>query len=106
MYTTQNGQFDEGNIIACNNCGVAKSEASRTNSNKKKGLFYTIFGWIFVVISLVFMPIIFGAVALCMGIMTFFERSHVHGAILTVCAVSGLIIGTLFNFFVTGTMFI
>jgi hypothetical protein len=106
MYNTKNELFDGGNTIICHNCGVTKMADKATDSNKKRGLIFTVFGWIFFAISLVFMPILFGAVALCMGIITFFERSQVHGAILTIFAASGLIIGTLFNFFVTGTMFI
>jgi hypothetical protein len=106
MYNTQNEMFDGGNTLVCHNCGGVNMTEKRLATNKKKGLVYAVFGWIFFAISIVFMPIIFGAVALCMGIITFFERSQVHGAILSFFAASGLILGTLFNFFVTGTMFI
>jgi hypothetical protein len=38
--------------------------------------------------------------------MTFLERSHVHGAILTFFAATGLVIGSIFSFMVSGTFFI
>jgi hypothetical protein len=74
--------------------------------NKKKGLTYAVSGWLFFAISLLFIPIFFGAGALFMGYMTFHKRSPLHGVILMFFAASGIILGSLFSFLVAGTNFI
>ncbi|WML43985.1 hypothetical protein [Neobacillus sp. PS3-40] len=98
MYNLQNKTLSEVNSI------VTMSEG--TDTNKKKGLIYVLIGWTFFAISLIFLPIIFGSIAIFMSIMTYFERSEAHGTVLMIFAVMGLILGSIFNFFVTGTLFI
>jgi uncharacterized membrane protein YccC len=74
--------------------------------NKKKGLAYVVFGWLFFAMSLLFIPLLFGAGALFMGYQTFHKRSEWHGVILMFFAAVGIILGSLFSFFVSGTNFI
>ncbi|WHY64796.1 hypothetical protein [Neobacillus sp. SuZ13] len=94
------------NSNICQSCGSVTFQPDVSSTRKKKGLTYVILGWLFFAISLVFMPLLFGVGAVFMGIMTFCERSQVHGAILTFFAATGLILGTLFSFMVSGTFFI
>lgn len=84
---------------------LTKSEDKRSTV-KNLGIAYVLLGWMFCLISFIFMPIVFGTVALAIGLMTLFERSRTHGVILIFFSISGLVLGTLFNIFVTGTMFI
>lgn len=81
-------------------------ENSTIAQSKKNGLTYAVSGWLFFAISLLFIPILFGAGALFMGYMTFQKRSPLHGVILMFFAATGLILGSLFSFLVAGTNFI
>lgn len=75
-------------------------------SSNKSGILFTALGWVFFAISLLFMPLLFGAAALAMGFMTYHERSQVHGIVLMLFAAASMVLGTMFSFFVAGTMFI
>lgn len=99
MYNSQNEAY-------CQNCGNITLAHDGANASKKSGLGYVAFGWVFFAISLIFMPILFGVAALAMGFMTFHERSELHGIVLMALAATSTVIGTLFSFIVTGTMFI
>ncbi|MDP4084300.1 MAG: hypothetical protein Q8934_06745 [Bacillota bacterium] len=77
-----------------------------TESKQNKGLTYVVLGWMFVAVSFIFMPLLFGTVAFCMSIMTYLDRSRAHGIILMVFSFTGLVLGSLLSLFVTGTMFI
>jgi hypothetical protein len=105
MYNPTGGSYEGVNSAICQSCGsvTIKQEAS---SSRQNGITYVILGWLFFAISLVFLPLVFGMASVFMGIMTFCERSQVHGAILTFFAAVGLILGTLFSFMVSGTIFI
>jgi hypothetical protein len=70
------------------------------------GVAYALFGWVFLAISFLFLPIVFGTAALLMGFMLYHNQSKVHGAILMFFAAIGLIVGTLISVVVAGTMFI
>jgi hypothetical protein len=65
-----------------------------------------LFTWLFSIISVVFVPILFGALALSLGFLTYTERSKAHGMVLMVFAASGLILGSFISFMVAGTMFL
>ncbi len=106
LYNSQEGSFGVVNTSICQHCGSITKADGAPESNKKSGIMYVLLGWLFFAISLIFIPILFGAVALAMGVMTFTERSKTHGAILMFFAVMGLILGSLFSFVVSGTMFI
>jgi uncharacterized membrane protein YccC len=77
-----------------------------SQSELKKGTGYLIAGWVCFAISLLFFPILFGAVAFFMGLMTFWERSEFQGIILMGFAALGTLIGTMLSFFVAGSFFI
>lgn len=103
MFNSENGSLE--NTTICPSCGrLSKMEQDNT-ANKSKGILYTLMGWLFCMISLVFIPILFGALAFSMGLITYFERSKAHGTVLMVFATMGLIIGSLISFMVAGTMF-
>jgi hypothetical protein len=106
MYSSQSGSYEMGNTKICHSCGSVTIKHEEKAITKKKGITYVVLGWMFFAISLLFLPIIFGVGSLFMGIMTFCERSQVHGAILIFFAAAGLILGSLFSFMVSGTLFI
>ncbi|MEH7114760.1 hypothetical protein V7124_20740 [Neobacillus niacini] len=95
MNSTQSGTLHLGNM--------ANENAVPT---KKDGIVYVIAGWVFFAISLLFIPILFGAGALIMGYLTFLKRSEFQGIILMFFAAVGIILGSLYSFLVAGTMFI
>ncbi|MFL6557618.1 MAG: hypothetical protein ACJ8MO_16065 [Bacillus sp. (in: firmicutes)] len=105
MYSPNGGSYEVVNSSICQSCGSV-TVPQETSSSKKKGITYVILGWMFFAVSLIFMPLLFGSLAVFMGIMTFCDRSQVHGAILTFFAAAGLIVGTIFSFMVSGTLFI
>ncbi len=104
MYSSQTGTAASANV--CENCGKVTVLYPNTHEDKKKGLAFAIFGWLFAAISFLFIPIVFGALALFLGFMTYHDRSKVHGAILMGFSAIGLILGSLFSLVVAGTMFI
>lgn len=106
MDNSQSGSYEVANSNICQSCGSVTGIYEETASNKKNGIIYVVLGWLLSIISFLFMPILFGGVAFLMGFMTYSERSQVHGVILMFFAASGLILGSLFSFFVAGTMFI
>ncbi|MEW9051237.1 MAG: hypothetical protein AB2392_08770 [Neobacillus sp.] len=76
------------------------------DQEKKAGLGYVVFGWTFAFISLLFIPILFGAAGVFMGFKTFQIRSPLHGIIIMFFSTTGVILGSLFSFLVAGTNFI
>ena len=73
---------------------------------QNSGLAYVIFGWVFTMISFMFIPFLFGGAAICMGLLTYYGRSKSHGVVMMVAATMGLLIGTLFSIMVAGTALI
>ncbi|MBV7507720.1 hypothetical protein KW850_21050 [Bacillus sp. sid0103] len=106
MFNSSGGSYKAVNSNICQTCGSVTFQHEASSPSKKKGITYVILGWLFFAISLVFMPLLFGVGAVFMGIMTFCERSQVHGAFLTFFAATGLILGSLFSFMVSGTFLI
>lgn len=105
MFNPSGGSYEMVNSNVCHSCGSVTLHHEADSSSKSKGIMYVVLGWLFFAISLIFMPLLFGIGGVFMGVMTFLERSQVHGAILTFFAGSGLIIGSLFSFMVSGTFF-
>jgi len=106
MYNSQGGSLEVVNTHVCQDCGRLTLKHEEAGSNKKQGIIYPILGWTFFVLSLVFIPILFGAAAFLMGFFTFHDRSKAHGTILMMFASVGLIFGSLFSIMVSGTMFL
>ncbi|WP_407267771.1 zinc-ribbon domain-containing protein [Radiobacillus sp. PE A8.2] len=118
MYCSQCGKELSGNAAFCSNCGAktitenkhtteetpfVNSSYHKTQtqtSQEKNGLVYVILGWVFFAISLLFIPILFGAGAFIMGFLTYKTRGTTHGVILMVMGVVGLLLGTLLGFIV------
>jgi hypothetical protein len=64
-------------------------------TEQKQGTTYVVLGWIFFGISLLFIPILFGAGTFIMGFLTYRVRSQIHGVILMVFSVVGVVLGML-----------
>ncbi|MEH7417931.1 hypothetical protein V7266_21900 [Neobacillus drentensis] len=106
MYNPQSGSNEAVNTNVCQSCGRITLKHDGAGSDKKQGLIFLILGWLFFVISLVFIPILFGAASFLMGFFTFHDRSKAHGVVLMMFASVGLILGSLFSFMVSGTLFL
>jgi hypothetical protein len=97
------------NVVAtevCESCGRMTKAYEMPANGKKQGLIYALLGWLFAAVSIVFVPIIFGVLALTMGFLTYAERSKTHGVILMSFSAMGLILGSFISFMVAGTMFL
>jgi hypothetical protein len=103
---SQGGSFNVVSTEVCQSCGRMTKIYEEYGSSKKSGLIYAVLGWLFSMVSIVFVPILFGALALAMGYFTYTERSKTHGTVLMVFAAAGLILGSLISFMVAGTMFL
>lgn len=106
MYNSNDLSYDALNSSACPHCGKTNISYEETATAKKTGITYPILGWLFTIVSLVFVPILFGALAFSMGILTYYARGRAHGTALMVVASFCLIIGSLFSLIVAGTVFI
>jgi membrane-bound ClpP family serine protease len=106
MYNSQGGSIEVVNTHVCQDCGRLTLKHEGADSNKKQGVIFPILGWTFFVLSLLFIPILFGVAAFLMGFFTFHDRSKAHGAVLMMFASAGLILGSLFSIMVSGTLFL
>ncbi|MFZ4898422.1 zinc-ribbon domain-containing protein [Enterococcus durans] len=80
---------------------VKKSTEQTINEMKERivhgqetGKLYLIIGWISMVVSLAFIPVVFGAVAVIMGYL-YREKDEQMGTILMIAGVAGAIFGVL-----------
>lgn len=80
---------------------VKKSTEQTINEMKEQivhgqetGKLYLIIGWVSMIVSLVFIPIVFGAIAVIMGYL-YREKDEKMGMILMIAGVSGAIFGVL-----------
>lgn len=98
----------------CSSCGasVANTDSSRTELikqgagetvnevrekieiGKESGKIYLVFGWISTIISLIFIPVLFGAIAVIMGYLYRFKDEKM-GTILMIAGVAGGMLGVL-----------
>ena len=62
---------------------------------QNQGVLYITLGWVFFAISLLFIPILFGAGTFIMGFLTYRTYSQIHGMILMVFSVVGIVLGML-----------
>ncbi len=82
--------------------GIVKKSTEQTLSEMKEqiahgqetGKLYLIIGWVSMVVSLVFVPVAFGAVAVIMGYL-YRDKDGKMGAVLMIAGVSGAILGVL-----------
>ncbi|WP_342433158.1 hypothetical protein [Neobacillus sp. FSL H8-0543] len=91
MNSTQNGSIAVDSIYV---------------QEKKEGSLYIAFGWVFSLLSLLFFPIILGAIAFFSGYQVFHKRSPLHGIAIMFFAIIGFTLGSLYSFLVAGTNFI
>lgn len=93
----------------CSSCGskLALQQATGENtfndqtithvqsSPNNNGTVFVILGWVFFAISLIFIPILFGAGAFIMGYLVRKNSNETHGTILMVMAIAGAVLGML-----------
>ncbi|GGI66696.1 hypothetical protein GCM10011482_23500 [Enterococcus alcedinis] len=63
-------------------------------SSQESGKLYMVIGWVSMVISLLFIPVLFGAIAVIMGYL-YRSYDEKHGTILMIAGVAGAILGFL-----------
>ncbi|NTK03050.1 zinc ribbon domain-containing protein [Enterococcus faecium] len=81
---------------------IVKKSTEQTLSEMKEqiahgqetGKLYLIIGWVSMVVSLVFVPVAFGAVAVIMGYL-YRDKDEKMGTVLMIAGVSGAILGVL-----------
>ncbi|MBU5271784.1 hypothetical protein ACN9VA_06085 [Staphylococcus caprae] len=62
--------------------------------NERSTLVFIILGWVFSVISLLFLPIVFGIAGIVFGALTISRGKKVHGIIIIVAAIVFALLGT------------
>lgn len=68
----------------------------------KGGTTYVVLGWIFFAISLLFIPILFGAGTVIMGYLVRKSNRETHGTIMMILGVAGGILGAIIGMAVAG----
>lgn len=114
MYCSKCGTKMEESAKFCPSCGASQgkelnfnmSQASdsvekvvnearvQINNGKQSGKLYMVIGWVSMVISLLFIPVLFGAIAVIMGYL-YRGYDEKHGTILMIAGVAGAILGFL-----------
>lgn len=115
MYCSNCGsKIQEKDALFCSSCGtkigeikvvkviqeVESNSNSQIENSKKQGTAYIVLGWVCFAISLLFIPLLFGAVAFIMGYLTYKVRSETHGVVLMVFSIVGTIFGMLLGMIV------
>ena len=87
-----------GEDMYCRKCGKEITNESKycqfCGALQETGKLYLIIGWISMVVSLAFIPVVFGAVAVIMGYL-YREKDEQMGTILMIAGVAGAIFGVL-----------
>ncbi|MDT2423778.1 zinc-ribbon domain-containing protein [Enterococcus avium] len=71
-----------------------KDVKSQIDQKKQTGQLYLIVGWVSMVVSLLFIPVLFGAIAVIMGYL-YRDKDEKMGTILMIAGVAGGILGVL-----------
>jgi hypothetical protein len=106
MYNSNDLSFEAVNANVCQNCGKVAFSHEAAEASKKSGIGYALLGWMFSIVSLLFVPILFGTLAFALGLITYYGRSKGHGTALMVFAVISFVFGSMLSFFVSGTFFL
>lgn len=114
MYCSKCGNQMEESAKFCPSCGASQGKEPNFNmslasdsvekvvnearvqisNGKQSGKLYMVIGWISMVVSLLFIPVLFGAVAVIMGYL-YRSYDEKHGTILMIAGVTGAILGFL-----------
>lgn len=105
MYNSNDLSLDAASTNVCQHCGNPTITFENTAGAKKSGIIYPIAGWLFSIIALLILPILFGALAFSMGLITFYARNRAHGIALMIFSSFSLIFGSLLSLVVSGTVF-
>jgi hypothetical protein len=106
MYNSKDLSYESADGSVCENCGKVAFSYTESVAGKKSGIGFAIAGWLFSIISLLFVPILFGTLAFALGLITYYGRSKSHGMALMVFAAISFVLGSLLSFFVSGTIFL
>lgn len=71
-----------------------KDVRNQIDQKKQNGQLYLIVGWVSMVVSLLFIPVLFGAIAVIMGYL-YRDKDEKMGTILMIASVAGGILGVL-----------
>lgn len=71
-----------------------KDVRNQIDQKKQNGQLYLIVGWVSMVVSLLFIPVLFGAIAVIMGYL-YRDKDEKMGTILMIAGVAGGILGVL-----------
>ncbi|MBO0466652.1 zinc ribbon domain-containing protein [Enterococcus plantarum] len=114
MYCNKCGTKLEEAVNFCSDCGDSQSKEKsfkvsqttdgvnkiinevkkRISSGQESGKLYMMFGWITTIVSLLFIPVLFGAVSVIMGYL-YRSYDEKHGTIIMISGVAGAILGFL-----------
>lgn len=114
MYCSKCGTKLEESVKFCPSCGASQGKEptfnvsqatdsvdrvvnearAQINNGKQSGKLYMVIGWVSMVISLWFIPVLFGAVTVIMGYL-YRSYDEKHGTILMIAGVAGAILGFL-----------
>jgi uncharacterized membrane protein YvbJ len=97
MYCSKCGEQIEESSKFCPFCGAPQERNATSGGELIKqgaGQLYLIVGWVSMVVSLLFIPVLFGAIAVIMGYL-YRDKDEKMGTILMIAGVAGGILGVL-----------
>ncbi|HEY2419862.1 MAG TPA: zinc-ribbon domain-containing protein [Neobacillus sp.] len=106
MFCTKCGTECSNEEKFCHQCGTvlhpevaaALENSSQIQSQvqaRQSGTTYVVLGWVFFAMSLLFVPVLFGAGTVIMGYLVRKNRNITHGTVMMILGVAGAILGTL-----------
>lgn len=117
MYCNKCGTKIESSDKFCSSCGISQKKENNLSNGQnddismgkiknevkmkfeesnQSGKLYMIIGWISMVVSLLFIPVLFGAISVIMGYL-YRDYDHKHGTIIMIAGIAGAIFGFLFG---------
>lgn len=86
---------EQGQAASVNNGLMKQQQSGGSVSSNSNGTVFKVLGWVFFGISLLFIPILFGAGSFIMGYLLRKNHHDTHGTILMVMGIAGAILGAL-----------
>ncbi|MCT2537909.1 hypothetical protein NC661_20185 [Aquibacillus koreensis] len=109
MYCESCGKQVEKSETTCASCGAKVTKLGEAIARERqmqpqiqpsskassKGIVFVVLGWLFFIISLLILPVLFGAIVFMMGLAVYQQRNQMHGVVLMALAVMVIILGFL-----------
>ncbi|MCT2536984.1 hypothetical protein NC661_20995 [Aquibacillus koreensis] len=70
-------------------------QTSPNASDSSQSVMFAVLGWLFFILSLLFLPVLFGMATFVMGLIVYQQRNQLHGVVLMALSVIVIIIGFL-----------